>query len=113
MKLGKFKVKSVCVFYQKSYIKETNRNLPKRIKEHKRDFKSSNFSNTLVIQNISKNHKFDFQHSNTITFIHDKNKHRIIESSAISHYNTIEQRPGFFNISPYLAKIMMKDFNLH
>ena len=53
-------------------IGETIRNIPKRIKEHKRDFKSGIFSNTLVIHNISKNHKFDFQYSNIIAFIHDK-----------------------------------------
>ena len=29
--------------------------MPKRIKEHKRDFKLDNFSNALVIHNISKN----------------------------------------------------------
>ena len=40
---------------------------------------------TLVFHNISSNHKFDFKHSNILTFINDKNKPRIIESSAISH----------------------------
>ena len=89
-----------------------SRNQPERIKEHKIDFKSGNFSNAIV-HNISKNHKFDFQQSNIIVFIHNKTKCRIIESSAISHYNSIEQRPGFYKISPYLAKIMLKDFNLH
>ena len=37
----------------------------------------------------------------------------MIETSAISQYNTIEQIPGFYKISPYLAEIMLKDFNLH
>ena len=49
----------------------------KRSKEHKRDFKSRNFSNALVIHNISKTYKIDFQHSNIIAFIHDKNNHTI------------------------------------
>ena len=94
---------------QKSYIEETSGNLPRRIKEHKRDFNSGNFSNALIIHNISKNHKFDFQRSNIITFIPNKDKRKIIESSAISRYNTTEQRPGFYKISPYLAKIILKD----
>ena len=55
-----------------------SRNLPKRIKEHKRDFRTGNFSNALVIHNISTNHKSDFQHSNIITFIHDKNKQNLL-----------------------------------
>ena len=75
-----------------------------------RDFKSGSFSNTLVIQDISINHIFDPQHSNIIAFIHNKNKRRLIESSAISHYNTIEYKILKFHlISPKL----LKDFNLY
>ena len=62
---------------------------------------------------VSTNHKFDSQHPNIIAFIHDKNKCRTIESSVISHNNTIEQRTEFYKISPYLTKIMLTDFNLH
>ena len=51
-----------CPNCQRSYVGAIRRNLPKRIKEHKRDFESANFSNPLVIQNISKKQKFDFQH---------------------------------------------------
>ena len=43
-----------------------------------------------------------------IIFIQDENKPKIIESSDVVHYNTIEQRPGFYKISPYLAKICWK-----
>ena len=43
-----------CQDCPRSNIKETSRNLPKRIKEHTRDFKSGNFSNAFVIYNISK-----------------------------------------------------------
>ena len=57
-------------------------------------------------------HIFDFKYLDIITFIKDKNKRRIIRSFAISHYNIISQRSGFYKISPYLVKIMLKDFNL-
>ena len=97
----------------KLYIGETSRNLPKRINEHENHFKSGNISNSLIIHNISTNHTFYFQHSNFIAFIHDKNKRRIIELSAISYYKTIQQRSGFYKISPYLFKMMLKDFNLY
>ena len=64
---------------------ETSRNLAKRIKKHKTKLKSGNFSYTLVIHKISKNHKFDLQHANIITFTQDKKQKnpRIIKSSAI------------------------------
>ena len=88
------------------YIGKTSRNLPKRIKEHKVVYKSGNFSKAFGINNITMKQKFDYQHSNIIAFILDKNKYRKRESSSISHYNTIEQRPGFYKISPYLAKII-------
>ena len=45
----------------------------------------------------------DFQHLNIIAFTHDKNKRRIIESSAISHSNIIEQRQGFYKMSVNLS----------
>ena len=96
----------------RSYIREKSRDLLKRINEHRRDFKSGNFCNTLVIHNIASNHTFDFKHSNIITFIHHKNKVRIIQQSAISHYKNIKQRPIFYKISSYWAKIMLKDFSL-
>ena len=84
-----------------SYTGETSRKVPKRIKEHKINFQSDNYCKALVIRNISKNNKFDFQRSNIIAFFHDKNKRIIIESCAILHYKTIEQRPGFYEMSPY------------
>ena len=82
--------------YQRSCIGETSRDLPNLINEHKKDFESCNFSYTLVIYNISINHKFDFKRSNIIIFIHDKNKCRTIESSAISHYITPYNRDQDF-----------------
>ena len=50
----------------------------KKIKEHKKFFTLGNFSNALVIHNISNNHKFVFSYLNIIAFIHDKSKRRII-----------------------------------
>ena len=66
-----------------------------------------------VIHNVLNNHIFDFQDSNIIVFIHDKNKLRMIESSTISYYKTIQRSPGIYKISLYQTKMMLKDFNLH
>ena len=66
----------------------------------------------LILVYVSNNHTFDFQHSNIIAFMHDKNKRRIIEPSAISYYKIMQQGPGFYKISPYRAKMILEDFNL-
>ena len=95
----------------RSYIGETKRNLPKRINENRRDFKSSHLFNCLVIHNILTNHTFDFQYTNHISLIYNKNERTIIESSATSYCTTIKQKPEFFKITPFLAKMMLKNFN--
>ena len=38
--------------------------------------------------------------------IHNQQHRKIVEASIISKYNTIKQRPGFFNLSPYLVKLI-------
>ena len=42
-----------------------------------------------TLHNISTNQTFNFQLSNINAFIHDKNKRKTRESSAISYYKTI------------------------
>ena len=34
--------------------------------------------------------------------IYNKQHRKIVESNIISNYNTIQQRPDFFNLCPYL-----------
>ena len=100
-------IKVCSLIRQMRCIKKTERKWMR-----KRDFISGNFSYALVIDNISTNHKFDFQHSNIIAFIHDKNKCRIIENSAISLYNTIEQRPRFSKYFTLLSQNYVEGFHL-
>ena len=59
------------------------------------------FTHIRIMGMVQTNHTFDFKHSNIISFIHNKNKHRIIEAATISHYNTIKPWLGFIKISPY------------
>ena len=42
-----------------------------------------------------------------------KNESGIIEPSAISYYKTIQERPGFYRISPYPTQMILKYFSLH
>ena len=58
----------------KFYIGKISRNLNKRNYQNKKDFKSSNTTNTLVSYNILTYHTFDFQNFAIFAFIHDKNK---------------------------------------
>ena len=80
----------------------------------KKDFKTCNTTNSLVSHNILSNHTFDFQNSVIFTFIHDKNKRRIIEACSIAYRNTILQQKGIFKIfyrknNPKRMKIHAKD----
>ena len=88
-------------------------NLNKRIYEYKKDFKTSNTTNSLFSHDILTNHTFDFQNSAKFTFIHDNNKRKIIEAYSVVHHNIIRQRQGFFIISPSIGKIMFKEFKIH
>ena len=44
----------------------------------------------------------------TIISIHNKQHRKIVESCIISYYNTIKQRPSFFNLSPSVKLILNK-----
>ena len=95
-----FVYKFRCLNFNKFYRGETSRNLNKRIYEYKKDFKTGNKTNSLVSQNILTNHTFGFLNFAIFAFIHNKNKRRIIEACSIAHHKTIQQRQGFFKISP-------------
>ena len=40
--------------------------------------------------------------------IDNKQQRQSVESSIISNYNPIKQRPDFFNIGPYLVKLVQR-----
>ena len=46
-------------------------------------------------------------------FIHDRDKHRIIEACSITHFDTILQRQSYYKIKPSQEKMMLKDFSIH
>ena len=97
-----------CMLVTGVYIYISERNLKKRIYNQK----SRNTSSYLVSHNILTSHAVDFQNSTIIPYINDKDKHRISEAWSICTFNTIFQRPGFYEISPFFAKMMLKDFKI-
>ena len=44
-----------------------------------------------------------------LSYIH--NKSLIFEAAAISLFNSLNTRPGFYNISPYLSKSIFNRYN--
>ena len=42
-----------------------------------------------------------------LIYIQDKSLRRIFEAAAISHFNSLNTRSGFYNISPYLSKSIL------
>ena len=57
-------------------------------------------------------HTFNFSQVTEIKPIHCKKSHKLIESAVISISNHIPQRPGFYQISPYLANIILHENNI-
>ena len=43
-------------------------------------------------------------------YIHKKKRQKSVESSIISNYNIIKQRPSFFNLSPYLVEFQTERY---
>ena len=89
------------------YIGETSRNLHVRSKEHKRDLRIGNLNNALFQHISQSNHNFDFNSAKMLICIHLKRLRRIFEAAAISLCNSLNTRPGFYNISPYLGKSIL------
>ena len=58
------------------------------------------------------NHNFDFNFAKMLTYIHNKNLLRIFEDAAISFLNSLNTRPGFYNISPFLSKNILNSYNI-
>ena len=85
---------------------------PTIYEEHKRDIRIGN-SNNALFQHISQsNHNFHFNSANILIYIHNKRLRRIFEAAAISLFNSLNTRPGFYNISPYLSKSILNSYNI-
>ena len=82
------------------------------VKEHKRDIRIGNSNDALFLHISQSNHNFDFNSAKMLTYIHNKNLRRIFEAAAISFLNSLNTRPGFYNISPYLSKHILNSYNI-
>ena len=58
------------------------------------------------------NHNFDFNSAKMLIYIHDKILRWIFEAAAISLFNSLNTRLGFYNISPYLRKSILNSYNI-
>ena len=94
------------------YIGETSQNLHVRLKEHKRDIRIGNSNNTLFLHISQSNHNFDFKSAKMFIYIHDKSLRRIFEAAAISFFNSLNTRLGFYHISPYLSKSISNSYHI-
>ena len=75
------------------------------LKEHERNIRIGNLNNAL--QHISQsNHIFDFNSAKFFAYIY-KRLRQIFEDGAISFCNSLNNRTGFYNISPYLSKSIL------
>ena len=93
------------------YIGETSRNLQVRLKEKKRDIRIDNSNNALFLHISQSNNNFDFNSAKILICIHNKSQRQIFEAAAISFFNSLNTRPGFYNIFPYLSKSILNSYN--
>ena len=101
-----------CKNCELKYIGEISWNLPVRLKEHRRDIRIGNLNNALFQHISQSNHNFDFNSAKMLLYIHNKRFRRIFEAGAISLCNSVNTRPGFYNISPYFSKSILDSYNI-
>ena len=94
------------------YICEISWNLHIRLKEHKRDIRISNLNNALFQHISQSNHNFDFNSAKMLIYTHNKRLKPIFQTVAVSLCNSLNTRPGFYNISPYLSKSILNCYNI-
>ena len=90
----------------------TSRNLHVRLKEHKRDLRIGNSNNALFLHISPSYHNFDFNSAKMLVYIHNKSLRWIFEAAVISLSNSLNTRPGFYNISSYLSKFILNSYNI-
>ena len=95
------------------YIGETARNLKKHLHEHKRDIRLDNSNNILFLHIFKINYNFNFIAATRLTHIHNKRLRQIFEAIAISLVSSVNSRPRFFNLSPFLGKLVVNGYNTH
>ena len=80
--------------------------------KHKRNIRIGKLNNA-IFQHISQsNHIFDFNPAKMLIYIHNKRLRRIFKAGPISLCNSVNTRPGFYNISLYLSKFILNSYNI-
>ena len=95
------------IYCKLKYIGETSRNLHVCLKKLKRDIRIGTLNNALFQHISQSNHNFDFNSAKMFIYIHNKRIRRIFEAAAITLFISLNTRPGFYNISPYLSKSIL------
>ena len=58
------------------------------------------------------NPNFDFNSAKMLIYIHNESLRRIFEAAVISLFNSLNTRLGFYDISPYLSKSILNNYNI-
>ena len=100
---------------------KTSRLIKKRIYEHKSVFKKVDVKNAVGRHNFENNHNFNLKDFKIWIDIHKfpttkkqkkKKKKKYWKIAFFSNQNTNKQILGFFNLSPYLVKLVMKGYKI-
>ena len=91
------------------YLGETARSLRVRLDEHKRALRKDDPLSAIAQHRTKFDHPPDFKKAELIKPEKNKKRRRCIEAAAIQECkNTMDQRPGFIQISPHLSNLILK-----
>ena len=79
--------------------------------QHDLSARIGNSNNALFLHISQSNHNFDFNSVKMLIYVHNKTLRRIFEAATISFFNSLNTRPDFYNISPYLTKSILNSYN--
>ena len=85
--------------------------LLKRLYEQNGGIRLSN-SNYVILHIYKTNYNFNFNAATMLTHIQNKILRQIFQASAISSLSSVNTRPGFFNLSPFLGKLVLNSENI-
>ena len=84
-----------CKDWKLKYIRETSRNIHKRLSEHRINIRVGNLNNALLQHIFKFDHNFDFNADIMLPDIYNERWKRVFEAGALSHCQSNNNQPGF------------------
>ena len=101
-----------CLNCNMKYVSEMSHSLQTRIYEHKQDIHLGNLNNAVLLHMSKTNHNFNFNAATMLAYIHNKKLRKICKAGVILLSSSLNTRPGHFNLSPFLSKLILISYKI-